>query len=161
MNKQILYSYLAGIIDGEAYIGIKKSTWGMRNRPDIKSPTYSERVQIRMSCPEVLKIFKDNFGGRFYKEPKIYQSKNGFKSQKIMYIYTASDKIASKLIKSVLPYLIEKKMQAKYILELRKSKDSKEARLHGGPKQKRTMSDIVLNKREYLYQSIKNIHHPQ
>jgi hypothetical protein len=161
MNKQILYSYLAGIIDGEAYLGIKKSTWGMRNRPDVKSPTYSERVQIRMSNPEVLKIFKDNFGGRFYKEPKIYQSKNGFKTSKCMYIYTASDKIAAGIVKIVYPYLIEKKMQAKYILELRKSKDSKEARIRGGQKQKRAMSNNVLNKRELLYQSIKNIHHPQ
>ena len=160
MKNKILYAYFAGIIDGEAYVGIKKSTWGMRNRPDVKSPTYSERIQIRISNPDIPKLFQQYFGGRFYKEPRIYQSKNGFHTNKIMYLYLATDKIASIIIEKVYPYLIEKKIQAECILKLRESKNSKEARWRGGKNQKRVMSKEVLAKREKLYQTIKDIHHP-
>ena len=158
MNKEYLYAYLAGIMDGEAYIGIKKSTWGMRNRSDVKSPTYSEHIVIKMKNPEIPKLFKDTFNGRFYKEPKIYQSTNGFITKHVMYSYQATDKIAANIISCLIPFLIEKKIQAECILKLRESKDSKEARLRGGRNQKRMMSKEVLNKREQLYQTIKEIH---
>lgn len=158
MRKNEIFAYIAGIIDGEAYIGIKKSTYGMRYRPDVKSPTYHERVQIKMASPEILKLIKDNFGGSFYKDKKIYQSKNGFKTNKIMYVYGTTDKIASEIIKAVFPFLIEKKRQAENILKLRKSKESKKARLRGGRNQKRTMKKEILDYRESLYQQIKIIH---
>jgi len=152
MKKIELIAYLAGIIDGEAYVGIKKSTYGMRKRKDVKSPTFSERVQIRMGNKEILSLFKKTFGGHLRVEPRVYQSKSGFKSHKIMTLYLATDKMASEIIKAVYPYLIEKKIQARCILKLRKSKDSKEARLGG------IMSQKVLKKRESLYQQIKSIH---
>lgn len=158
MKKTELIAYLAGIIDGEAYIGIKKSTYGMRKRKDIKSPTYSEKVQIRMSNKEILALFKKTFGGHLRVEPRIYQSKSGFKTHKIMTLYLATDRIASEIIKAVYPYLIEKKIQARCILKLRKSKESKEAYWRGGQKQRRVMSPDVLKKREKLYQKIKSIH---
>lgn len=160
MKKSEIFAYIAGIIDGEAYIGIKKSTYGMRNRPDVKSPTYSERVQIKMTSPGVLALIKNNFGGTFYKDKKVYQSKSGFKTRKVMHVYGATDKIASEIIKAVYPYLIEKKPQAMCILKLRRSKESKEAHWRGGQKQRRVMSPDVLKKREFLYQQIKNIHNP-
>lgn len=158
MKKRELIAYFAGIIDGEAYVGIKKSTYGMRKREDTKSPIYSERVQIRMGNKNILTLFKKTFGGHLRIEPRIYQSKSGFKSRKIMTLYLATDKIASEIIKAVYPFLIEKKIQARCILELRKSKESKEARWRGGRTQRRVMSPKVLNKREFLYQQIKAIH---
>ena len=157
MTKKELYAYLAGIIDGEAYIGIKKSTYGMRKRKDVKSPVYHERVQIRMGCGEILELFAKTFGGYCRKEPRIYQSKSGFKSNKIMHIYSATDKRAAKIIKIVRPYLIEKRKQADAILTLRKSKESRLGRKHGGPTG-RTMSREVLDEREALYLSIKKQH---
>lgn len=158
MRKKELYAYLAGIIDGEAYVGIKKSTWGLRNRPDVKSPTYHEIIQIRMCNKEILQLFRDTFGGTFYREKRIYQSKSGFQSSKIMHCYRVSDKIASEIIRKILPYLIEKRRQAETILKLRKNKESKEARLRGGKGRKRPMSPKILKKRESLYQFIKSLH---
>ena len=158
VNTDCLYAYLAGIVDGEAYIGIKKDIWGMNNRPDVKSPTYHERISIKMKNPEIPKLFQDTFNGRFYKEPKIYQSKTGFTTKHIMYLYQATDKIAANIISCLIPFLIEKKAQANYILKLRESKNSKEARMRGGKNQKRTMSQTVLDYREQLYQAIKEIH---
>lgn len=157
MKKDII-AYIAGILDGEAYIGIKKSTWGMRNRQDIHSPTYSERVQIRMNCTRILELIRDNFGGSLGVEPRIYQSKNGFKAKKIMSIYRATDKIAHNLIKATRPYLIEKAVQADCILALRKNKKSKAAKMRGGQKQKRLLKKSVLDERERLYQKCKDCH---
>ncbi len=161
MNNKItpeIIAYLAGIIDGEAYIGIKKCTWRKRNRLDVKNPTYHERIQIRMANSQILQLFRDVFGGSFYKEKKIYRSKDGFKTNKIMYVYSATDRIAATIIKATIPFLIEKKAQAENILKLRISKESKEAKMRGGRTQKRTMKKEILDYRESLYQKIKKIH---
>ena len=159
MNKKETIVYIAGIIDGEAYIGIKKSTWGLRNRPDIHCPTYSERIQIRMACNKILQLIKDNFGGSLSREPRVYQSKSGFKTRKIMNIYRATDKVAANIIIAVKPFLIEKRKQAINILKLRKNKESRQANFRGSPK-RRLMSDKVIDYREKLYQEIRNIHNP-
>ncbi len=158
MTKKERIAYIAGIVDGEGYVGIKKSTWGMRNRPDVHNPTYSERVQIRMNCRPILELIKQEFGGSLSTEKKVYQSHNGFTSRKIMSVYSATDKIASALIKAVRPFLIEKALQADSILALRKNKESKIARLRGGKIQQRLMKESVLLEREVLYEICKGCH---
>ena len=158
MTKKERIAYIAGIVDGEAYVGIKKSTWGMRNRPDVHNPTYSERVQIRMNCRPILELIKQEFGGSLSTEKKVYQSHNGFTSRKIMSVYSATDKVGAALIKAVKPFLIEKAVQAGCILALRKNKESKIARLRGGQIQKRLMKESVLLEREALYQKCKDCH---
>ena len=158
MTKKERIAYIAGIVDGEGYVGIKKSTWGMRNRTDVHSPTYSERVQIRMNCRPILELIKQEFGGSLSTEKRTYQSHNGFTSRKIMSVYGATDKVAAKLIKAVEPLLIEKSVQAGCILALRKNKESKIARLRGGQTQKRLMKESVLAERESLYLKCKDCH---
>ena len=159
MKKKEIYAYIAGIVDGEAYVGIKRSTWGMRNRPDVHTPTYSERIQIRMNCREVLEIIHNEFGGSLGTEPRVYQSKSGFKSKKIMSIYRATDKVAYALIKAIRPYLIEKAKQADFIIALRRNKESKASKMRGGMKQKRLLSQDVLDEREKLWSDCKALHH--
>jgi len=154
----VLYAYLAGIVDGEGYIGIKRSTWGMRNRNDIKNPVYSERIQIKMNDKSVLDIFKNTFGGSLITDKRIYLSKSGFKTNKVMHCYGATDKVAVNIITKLLPYLIIKRKQAELVLLLRDSKNSPDAKLRGGMSQKRTMKQSVLEYRENLYKQIKTIH---
>ena len=155
---EFIFAYCAGIVDGEGYVGIKRSTYGMRKRDDVKSPTFSERVQIRMSDRNVLELFQKVFGGALTDEKKVYQSRSGFKTGKKMYCYRATDRVAANLIQSIFPYLIVKRKQADLVLQLRISKDSKEARMKGGRTQKRAMSIDVLAKRQNLYSRIKEIH---
>lgn len=157
MRGKELFAYLAGIIDGEGYVGIKRSTWGMRNRTDVKNPIYSERVGIKMSTKEPLDLFKANFGGSLCRDKKIYQSKTGFKTNKVMYVYLATDRIAVKILEATLPYLIIKKRQAKLTLKLRKSKNDPEARRIGSPA-RRVMMPHIVRYREFLYNQIKIIH---
>jgi len=147
---KIIYAYLAGLLDGEGYIGIKKTN----NRADCVNPQYHERIQIRMVDEPAIKLFKETFGGNYYRE-KASRSKL---SKKPLYCYQASDKLASEIIKKLIPYLLIKNRQAKLILELRKSKESKESRLRGSPA-KRPMKPEIVQLRESLYNQIKSIHH--
>ncbi len=157
MNTPEVHAYIAGIIDGEAYVGIKKSTWAMRNRPDVHCPSYSERIQIRMKCKPILELIKNTFGGSVYTEPKIYQSANGFTTNSIMSVYSATNRVAANIIKAIRPYLIEKANQADAILKLRKQKESPESRKVGSPA-KRVLKPEILAEREELYQYIKSLH---
>ena len=154
--------YIAGIIDGEAYLGIRKSTYGMRVSKDCRNPVYSERIQIKMNSQDVLQVFKKLFGGRLYHEPRIYQSKiateKGIKTNKRMWLYLATDKKAFEIAKKVYPYVIEKKKQILCLLKLRESKESKLAKKRGGPL-KRPMHPSIVEYREKLYQTVKNLNH--
>lgn len=148
MTRKELHAYLAGIVDGEGYVGIKKTD----NRNDCVNPQYHERIQIRMVEEGCIKLFKNIFGGNYYKET--HHSKY---SKRPLFCYQASDKLASKIVKILLPYLCIKNRQAKLILKLRKSKDSKESRLRGSSA-RRPMKPEIVNYRESLYQQIKQIH---
>jgi len=162
--KKTLKAYLAGIIDGEGYVGIKRSMWGQRNRTDVNCPTYSERLQIKLSNkPEnkqVLQYFKNYYGGRLYEEPKIYKSKGGFNTNYSMVLYQATDKIAITIINDLFSYLIIKKPQAILLRKLRKSKESILAKRRGSPKGTK-MSKVVIDYRENLWKQIKLIHKPK
>lgn len=145
--KQTTISYLAGIVDGEGYIGIKKSNY-LRHCP---SPTYHERIQIRMINEEAIKLFQKVFGGSYYKE-KDY-----------IYCFQISDLAAANTLKILLPYLKIKKRQAELCLKLRKSKESKLAHQRGNlggrkPGKGKSMSKKVLNYRDKLWKQIKQIH---
>ena len=151
------YEYIAGIIDGEGYVGIRKSTWGMRNGK-CKNPTYSERIQIKMQSKKIIELFKNTFGGHIHQDKKIYQSKNGFKTNLPMWVYSATDKIASEIAKKVLPYVIEKKEQIKCILRLRKNKETKLAKIRGSSKGTQ-MDKSILEYRDKLCQVVKDLNH--
>ena len=150
MRKNELIAYLAGIVDGEGYVGIKKTN----NRSDCRNPQYHERIQVRMVDECVIKLFKDTFGGNYYKE-----TNHSKYSKKPLYCYQASDKLAASIIKILIPFLVLKKRQAGLILNLRESKNDPSARLRGSPA-KRLMRPEIVQFRELLYQRIKAIHHP-
>lgn len=158
MTKKEKYAYMAGILDGEGYIGIKRSTWGMRNRPDVFCPTYSERIQIKMSDERCPKMFQDEFGGGLGRDGKVYKSVNGFNTQKKMYVYRATDKIAIEIINTLLPFIVLKRPQALIMRKLRRSKNSVAARKRGGPRRKRRLTQRIVDYREQLCQQIKEIH---
>ena len=114
MNK-IDLAYIAGLVDGEAYIGIKKDGSLQNGRVN---PGYHERIQIRMVNEEAIKFIADNLGGNYYKEKP--SAENG----RPLFCYQASDKLAANILTILLPYLRIKKEVAKYVLELRERKDN-------------------------------------
>lgn len=110
MTRGELLAYLAGIVDGEGYVGIKKST------AKHVTPGYHERIQIRMTAEPAISLFAETFGGNYYREKP--HANNG----KPLYCYQASDAIAAEILRQLLPYLRVKHRVACEVLELRAMK---------------------------------------
>lgn len=125
--KKIELAYLAGVIDSDGSIGIKKSTYSMRVVGDSKQPSYSERVSIKQVEPEAIDLAYSLFGGyKFRQKPS---APNG----KFLNGWQVTDKKAIAVIKAILPFLRIKKKQALNCISLRKIKnDSRKSRLAFG-----------------------------
>jgi len=154
--KETTIAYLAGLVDGEGYVGIKKDLSGVRSGKQ-KSPSYHERIQVRMVDEPAIKLFSEVFGGNYYFE------KNHSKSQRPLYCFQISDLAAAKALVILLPYLRIKNNQAKICLALRRNKESKLAKQRGnlGGRRKgrgKPMAKSVLKYRDNLWNKLKKIH---
>ena len=139
MTAETALAYLAGIIDGEGYIGIKRTT-----RRDARSPIYHERIQVRMTDEAAIQFLAATLGGNYYREQP--HANDG----RPLYCWQASDALACRILERVMPYLIVKRDQAENVLRLRASKLDPRARRRGSPAA-RVMDVDVLAERETLY----------
>lgn len=103
-------AYIAGLIDGEGYIGIKRGT----KRKDCFNRAYHARIQVRMVDEPSIKFLVETLGGNYYKE-----SPTAAKGRPL-FCYQCSDRAAEHVLRTVLPYLRIKKQSAETVLELRK-----------------------------------------
>ena len=117
MNRNEILAYLAGLADGEAYVGIKKSK-PYKKLTGRVNPGYHERIQIRMVEEDAIRLFAKTFGGWYYKEEP--SAKNG----RPLFCYQASDLCASEVCRILLPFLRIKKQQARTLLRLGDNKAS-------------------------------------
>ena len=132
-------AYIAGLVDGEAYIGIKKSNSKLNGRVN---PAYHERIQIRMVDEEAIRFLSETLGGNYYKE------KPNCKGGRPLYCYQASDLKASTILESLLPYLKVKRNSAFVVLELRERKNSPHKAKEAG---RSRHSETEIRIRENLY----------
>lgn len=143
-----ILAYLAGIVDGEGYIGIKK-TKPHTEKNGAKSPSYHERIQIRMTDEDAIRLLAETLGGWYYKEkPGHHQSRLP------LYCYAVSDKKASEIINKLLPWLRVKKRDALLVLELRARKNANPKHGNGFGR----MTDEELEAREQLYKACRKLH---
>lgn len=127
MSKVALYAYLAGAIDSDGCISVKRSTYAMRVRGDASTPVFSERIMLKHVTPEVPTLLRDTFGGSLRVDAP--STANGRK----LYAWQATDLRALECIKAILPHLRVKREQALNCLALRKLKEaSKKARVAKG-----------------------------
>jgi len=144
MNRKEKIIYCAGLLDGEGYVGIKKSLY-IKSCP---SPTYHERIQIRMIDEPAIKLFQSLFGGNYYKE------KSHCSNGRPLYCYQASDKKASNICRILMPYLMIKDKNVKVLLKLRKNKESARTQRRGSSAKRRMPKDI-LEYRDKLWKQCK------
>lgn len=105
-------AYLAGLIDGEGYIGIKKhKAYRSQGR---RSPGYHARIQVRMVDEPAIAFLAETLGGRYYREKP--HSKRG----RPLYCYQASDAKAEHVLRTLLPFLRVKRLNAETALAFRK-----------------------------------------
>lgn len=108
--KQTDIAYIAGLIDGEGYIGIRRFKGKTNGRV---TPGYQERIQVRMVDEQAINFLADTLGGTYYAEkPHAHKGRP-------LYCYSASDKIAVRIIRTVLPYLRVKRAVAEKVLAFR------------------------------------------
>lgn len=112
-----ILAYLAGAIDSDGCIRIKKDTYAVRNHSSV-NPAYQEVIHLKQTTPQIPDLLKETFGG------SIHLSKGGSANSKPLYAYLASCRIASDIAALLLPYLRVKARQAEILCELRKAKQT-------------------------------------
>jgi hypothetical protein len=121
-----LLAYLAGVIDSDGTIGIKRNTYAMRHGNGGQA-TYSERVACRQVMPEAVLLLREHFGG--YYGIMAASTPRG----KPLHSWQATDRKAVICIQALRPFLLIKAAQADNLLALRVVKDaSKTARVPFG-----------------------------
>jgi hypothetical protein len=108
--------YLAGAIDSDGSIGIKRHSYRMRVTGDAANPCYSERICLKQVTPQIPHMLKDAFGGMIGKNKA--QSENG----KPLWSWQCTDRQAARACEQLVPFLQVKKRQAQLCLDLRASK---------------------------------------
>lgn len=108
--KETDLAYIAGLIDGEGYIGIKKTTTRRNGRVN---PQYQERIQIRMVDEPAIKFIADVFGTPYYKEPP-----NAVRGRPL-YCMSTTDRASVRILTAVRPYLKVKARVTDVVFQLR------------------------------------------
>jgi hypothetical protein len=142
------YSYLAGIIDGEGYLGITK-----QSRKDRPSISYREILQVANTYKDLVDFLKNEIGGSVYiiKRP---QDKDYWKVQ---YVWHCSQSEIEFILKKTMPYLIVKKGQAKLLLEFIKYKKSFKRKSLGQGLGSSPLSLEEINFRENIWLKVKSL----
>jgi len=115
-SKEATISYCAGLIDGEAYMGLcinrVVNRKGGKNPNGIKTDTYNPLLRINMTSPDGTDICFATFGGCYYYR-HLRQDK-----RKPMYTWEISGRIAMmKILPVLIPHLRVKKAIAEILLE--------------------------------------------
>ncbi len=111
-----LLAYIAGIVDGEGYIGIKTNGWGKNGRP-----RYVIRVGVGNSDISLIQLLQVEFGGSVYGGNRHLTRTDGSPYRPFWKWELCSRKAAS-FIESILPYLRIKKPQAELALKFQSRK---------------------------------------
>ncbi len=147
--KQIDIAYIAGLIDGEGYIGIKRQI----NRANGSvNHAYTERIQIRMVDEQAIAFIASLLGGNYYKE------KQPHKNRRPLYCYQASDRIANTLIKTILPFLKVKREVANTVIQLRPIKENPSFVLMRRTVKNRWGGTMVVGRRQHHPNYIAKMH---
>ena len=111
--KKTEIAYIAGIVDGEGYIGIKRAT---NKANGCINPTFHEKIQIRMVDEQAIAFIANCLGGNYYRESA--SAAHG----RPLYCFSASDLIAVRILRVVRPYLRVKLAVAEVVLEHAKAR---------------------------------------
>ena len=103
MEKQLLYAYMAGIVDGEGSISVKSES---------KSRPYIIYLNVTNCNYDMIYLFEKEFGG------KVRSRKPKNKNWKLCYEWILSKKQAATTLKLLLPYIRIKRRQALLVLRL-------------------------------------------
>ena len=111
--KKTTLAYLAGAIDSDGTIGVKRSTYAQRVVGDAGQAVFSERIALRQVTPEIVDLLRSTFGG------SVYMTKPSTERGRPLHTWAVTDLQALHCAKALLPFLTVKHAQATNLLELR------------------------------------------
>jgi len=157
-------AYLAGAMDSDGSIGIRRSTYAQRVRGDARAAVYSERIGLKQVTPQIPELLKATFGGSL-----MVQAPSATRGRPLHY-WEATNRVASDALVALLPFLRVKRAQAETVLALRASKDRPRSETHSlrvatasvtgtgtHSIRRREVSPETLAERESLYLRIKEL----
>ncbi len=103
-------SYLAGAMDSDGYLGIRKSSQRARLH-DCINVNYFARLGLKQVTPQIPDLLRQTFGGN------ITFSKSKHVNRRPMYVWNIVHRAAIDACRLLLPYLRIKWQQAKTIIE--------------------------------------------
>lgn len=108
-------AYVAGVIDSDGTIGVRKTDYGKRVRKDCTQHIYFERICVRQVETGAVDFLHSIFPAtRGILKPSL---ENG----RPLHYWLATCKVANRVLLEVLPFLKIKTEQAKNAIELRKA----------------------------------------
>lgn len=170
-NLQMLYSqdyvltlaYLAGIIDGEGHVGVKRSAaYKCQGRA---TPGYHARVVVKMTDEPAVRLLHQVFGGSFRRE------RAQMAGRRELWVWQVTDRAAETTLRTLSRFLRVKRRQAFFVLSLRHlQRDGARHRTkvtgyrnfpnsHGTPRTvaNRSFSDWYVNRCDFFYKQCRNI----
>lgn len=159
-----IIAYLAGLVDGEGYIGITKRLPG-RNK--MVAPKYNERLSVAMCDPRPLRLLQR----RFRIKRELTLRRRYVETHRDCFVFEVEHDKAAEIIKSLLPFLVVKREPALLALEFNQLRNTsrhhrtkpisrhtfKAGRNKGTEYQALGLSDEYLGRCERLYQEIRAI----
>lgn len=137
--------YLAGLVDGEGCIALRKR----KDMPSNPRPSYMLVVQIAMTHEGVIKAVKESIGGAM-SEIKWHRRMNN----RPAYQWRLYAGAAAKFLEDVLPYLIVKKDEAQLGISFQKHVDEYLNKLRHLPKERQ---EEIWQYRESVYWTMRNL----
>lgn len=116
-------AYLAGAMDSDGSIGVRKSTYAARHG-EGRQATYSERICLKQVTPHIPELLKETFGG------SLMMQRPSTTKGRPLYYWEATNVVASEALRAMLPFLRIKRAQAENCLALRASKDLPRSATH-------------------------------
>lgn len=118
-----ILAYVAGLLDGDAWIGITKQKphFNGHENPDklrTRNFFYRLRVEVKQTDQRIVNFLMDNVGGYYHIERRA--TINGRK----VYSWFIDGDHAARLLQAIYPYLIGKRDQADIAIKFRESFDA-------------------------------------
>lgn len=136
-------AYIAGIIDGEGYLGMSKNRTKKQRQ---KSPKYQTEICVVNTNYALIEWLQIRIGGLINTRKKYDEA------WKVAYRWRIQESNHSEFLQAIYPYLVIKRQQAQLIIEywIKKVKQYREGR-------RWEMSNDELNMRESYFQKLKDL----